>query len=82
MANDINVKPSPIQRNNRDIAIELTKMYLKDFGIQSLEDMQEVYAKFYAVSTLMERKSYAELEELVSENLKQYKMTDDLENNW
>ena len=37
MDNNINIAPNPIQRNQRDVALELTKMYLDRFSVDSLE---------------------------------------------
>lgn len=51
MSNDINVNPTPIQRNRRDIAIEMVQLYLKhaDFTIDQITDdkLCELYKKFY-----------------------------------
>ena len=58
MANEVN------QKNHKDIALELTQIYLRQFPIESLKDMQDVYTRFYATSVLAENKKYEELEEL------------------
>lgn len=47
---DSSVKPTPIQRNDRDVATELTKFYFDKTGnvIETPEDIIEVYTKIYA----------------------------------
>ena len=73
MDNNINITPNPIQRNQRDVALELTKMYLDRFSVDSLEEMQEVYSKFYAVCVNIEIKNLkrtSALRDLVSEKVR------------
>ena len=73
MDNNINIAPNPIQRNQRDVALELTKMYLDRFSVDSLEEMQEVYSKFYAVCVNIEIKNLKRtraLRDLVSEKVR------------
>lgn len=51
MANDVNVSPTPIQRNRRDVAIELVELYLKQGNFISDEMTEdrlcELYSKFH-----------------------------------
>ena len=73
MTNDINVQASSVQRNHKDVALELTKMYLDRFAVDSLEEIQEVYSKFYAVSVNIEAKNFKRtsvLQDLVSEKVR------------
>ena len=73
MDNNINITPNPIQRNQRDVALELTQMYLDRFSVDSLEEMQEVYSKFYAVCVNIEIKNLkrtSALKDLVSEKVR------------
>lgn len=57
MGQEVQVKanPNPIQRNLNDVAMELTTVYLRKFGVDSAEDIQRIYAKFYAVALATER---------------------------
>ena len=51
MSDKINVEPTPIQRNRRDIAIELVKLYLEKgcyTGEEITEDkIAELYGKYH-----------------------------------
>lgn len=48
MSEEIKVKtiPTPIQRNELDVAMELTKLYYESHNIESIEDIQNTFAKF------------------------------------
>lgn len=61
MADQIEVKPTPIQRNTFDVATELTQMFFSKFSIGSEEEVQKTFAKFYAVADLMRVSSYKNL---------------------
>ena len=54
MSNDIRVEPTPIQRNRRDVAVELLDMYLQH-GIYTTNEITEdkiaeLYEKYYRVA--------------------------------
>ena len=48
MSEDLKVKPTPIQRNSLDVAMELTEMYYVSHNQGDLEEMQNTFAKFYS----------------------------------
>ena len=48
MSEEIKVKPTPIQRNELDVAMELTQLYYGTHDINSIEEMQSTFVKFYA----------------------------------
>lgn len=51
MSDTVNVEPTPIQRNERDVAIELTNLYFSRGKLKtdfSFEDIRNTYCKFYA----------------------------------
>lgn len=48
MADNINVNPTPIQRNSFDVAIELFQEYAKTNDVSKVEDIQAVFLKLYA----------------------------------
>lgn len=51
MADTVNIETTPIQRNERDVAIELTKLYFSRFRTRensTFDDIRDVYCKFYA----------------------------------
>lgn len=54
MANDLKVSANPIQRNRNDVALELTKLHLMEEEDRSVENIQLVYSKFYAIARSME----------------------------
>ncbi len=47
---DIKVEPTPIQRNDRDVAVELTKLYYSTFGFKNADEIANTYLKFYATA--------------------------------
>jgi len=50
MGDKIEVKHVPVQRNVLDVATDLTLAYTATYGIGSVEEMQQVFLKFYAVA--------------------------------
>lgn len=48
MADEIKVAPTPIQRNELDVATELTQIYFKSNVPQSVEEVQITFTKMYA----------------------------------
>jgi len=54
MADEVRVSPTPIQRNVNDVALELTKMYYETYNVGSIEEIQETYARFYAIAARMD----------------------------
>ncbi|MGC4376199.1 hypothetical protein WD019_04560 [Fictibacillus sp. Mic-4] len=69
---DINVQttPTPIQRNAFDVAIELTELHRSKKGMNfKAEDIEETFAKYYALVRVLESSSYDRLQELVSEDI-------------
>lgn len=49
---DVNVSPTPIQRNSADVAVELTREYLNRSAtvIDSVDDIASIYTKLYSVA--------------------------------
>ncbi|MFT9498036.1 hypothetical protein [Anaerosolibacter sp.] len=72
MADEIKVKQTPVQRNNHDVAVELTKMYFQTVSVDdiSIEYMQEVYLKFYATAKAAEYVGPINLKDYLPEQLK------------
>lgn len=56
MGEKIEIKSNPIQRNRRDVATELTKLYIESSkGVDfKIEEIQEAYIKFYATVSSVE----------------------------
>lgn len=59
MTDKTNVAPTPIQRNRRDVAIELVNLFLKN-GYWTADEMtedkiSELYKKYYKVALESER---------------------------
>jgi hypothetical protein len=69
MAEAINVNPTPIQRNTLDVATELTQLYFKARTPADVEEIQDVYSKFYAVALTMQSKHPRSLSKLIPEDL-------------
>ena len=66
---DLNVKPTPIQRNKFDVAMELTQLYIDRIAVEGIEDIEKAFARFYALAVFCERSSPTELQKLLSEEL-------------
>lgn len=47
MTDTIKVDPTPIQRNDRDVAIELTKLYYERNDFENADEIVDIYLKFY-----------------------------------
>jgi len=50
MSDTIKTQPTPIQRNDRDVAVELTKLYYEHFACEDIDEIANTYIKFYATS--------------------------------
>jgi hypothetical protein len=48
MADEIKVVPTPIQRNENDVATELTMLYFRDKPVGSAEEIQTIFVKMFA----------------------------------
>jgi len=73
LAETVKVEPRPIQRNVHDVAVELTHLYYENKPIGSIEELQEVYTKFYATAIISERtkvNNISAFKDLLSDDLK------------
>ena len=57
------------QRNDRDIALELTKLYCDEYTITEENELEEQYAKFYALSTYLSNTEPDQLKALIPEEI-------------
>lgn len=55
MAEKLDIKANPIQRNLNDVATDLTKIYYESNRADSIEEIQEAYIKFYATALAADR---------------------------
>lgn len=69
MSENIKVSPTPIQRNSADVAMELLKIHLNN-AVFNVDDIGELYAKYFAIAKTLEYKSYDLLEEFIPEEIK------------
>lgn len=67
--NNVKVSPTPIQRNKLDAAIDLLNIHRDSYGFKNQEEIETLFAKYYAVAEVCERKSAKDLQELVSEEI-------------
>ena len=71
MSEDIKVKPTPIQRNASDVAMELLKLHIENEPADfSVEGLQNIYTKFYTTAKFLESVHYTSLKDLLPEELK------------
>lgn len=68
LADALNVKPTPIQRNSADVATELTKLYYTSYAFDEPNEIAETYAKFYATAEYL-RLNNRTLNKLVPEDI-------------
>jgi hypothetical protein len=68
MSNELKVIPTPIQRNYNDVAMELTQLHFSSRN-SDVEEIQEVYKKFYATARVTAEMSSDELETVLGEQI-------------
>ena len=72
MSEEVRVAPTPIQRNELDVAMELTEMYYKHNAFpESIEELRETYSKFFAVAKGLNNTSFTHLTDYMPNELKQ-----------
>lgn len=77
MKEEIKIKPTPIQRNEFDVAMELMSMYLHTYDkVRTVETLQDVFIKFYATVKAMTYIHPEDLGEFI-ENEKLYNFLND-----
>jgi hypothetical protein len=64
MPENLKVSPTPIQRNSADVAMELLKIHLNN-AVFNINDIGELYAKYYSIARTLEIKPYSDLEEFI-----------------
>ncbi|MCM3616695.1 hypothetical protein M3936_03770 [Sutcliffiella horikoshii] len=71
MTEQVNVKvnPTPIQRNKHDVAFELLTFHAK-YKRPAAEEIELLYAKYYALADYCENVSVVNLQKLLSDELK------------
>jgi len=50
MPDNIEISPTPIQRNLLDVATELTQLYYSAHSKGDIEEIQRTFYKFYAIA--------------------------------
>ncbi|AND39535.1 MULTISPECIES: hypothetical protein [Cytobacillus] len=68
MAETVKVKPTPIQRNKFDVAMELTNLHLRNYGIPE-EEVEGVFAKYYALAAYCESSDVYTIKNLIDADL-------------
>ncbi|CAF1719554.1 hypothetical protein [Bacillus subtilis] len=67
---DVSTKPSPIQRNQYDVAVELTQLHVEKYGVSNPNDIADAYAKYYALAFILHRDRGSQLVTLLPEEIK------------
>ncbi|WP_125152344.1 hypothetical protein [Clostridium rectalis] len=74
MPESIEVKPTPIQRNPHDVAIELLNIYLKNNlykdKFSNVDDLRKLYLEFYSTVKMADSIHFEYLKEYLPEELK------------
>lgn len=68
MAENVSVSPTPIQRNAKDVAIELLNLHLEREAV-SAEELSGLYAKYYTLAYTLDRKSPSDLRVFLPEEI-------------
>ncbi|MFC5466769.1 hypothetical protein [Lederbergia graminis] len=68
MAEDIKVERVS-QRNEFDVAVDLTKLYLDEFTISDEEEIEKQFATFYALAVTLKNTDTYHLQKLVPEEI-------------
>lgn len=71
MSEKIDVKPTLIQRNSLDVAVELTQLYYSKFGMEDSKEVQDIFLKFFAVAETARLINFKDLIEYLPEELAQ-----------
>lgn len=72
MSEEVKVKPTPIQRNPHDVAIELLKIHIQNETVDySVEGLQNLYAKFYSTARCLESVHFKYLKDYLPKELKE-----------
>ncbi|OWV38185.1 hypothetical protein CE489_01560 [Bacillus spizizenii] len=67
---DISTSPNPIQRNQYDVAVELTQLHVEKYGVIDPDDIAEAYAKYYALAFTLHRDRGSHLAQFLPEEIK------------
>lgn len=65
MADTVNVKPTPIQRNRLDAAIDLLNMHASRVALHA-DEIETIFAKYYSLVCFLESKPTRELQDLLT----------------
>lgn len=66
---DVNVSPTPIQRNANDVAVDLINIHASRFVLNE-EDIPALYVKYVALARYMNSKNYNDLKQFLPEEIK------------
>lgn len=69
MADELKTSPTPIQRNTFDVATELTMRYFQTNKPTSVEDMQDVFSKFFALAEVLQGTDRSKLANLIPDEV-------------
>lgn len=73
MANDVSVKPTPIQRNKLDVATELTQLHFEKFAVDDEEHIKQIFTEYYSLVQYLELirfKEIGKLKDFLPENIR------------
>lgn len=70
MAENVNVNPTPIQRNSADVAIELLKIHTRLEGFAGPDDIEKAFARYYALAATLKATRPERLKQFITEDIK------------
>jgi hypothetical protein len=65
MSDTVRVSPTPIQRNKFDVAVELTQLHFEQNINTTSNDIEGLFAKYYALAEYCEKVHLSKLQKLV-----------------
>ncbi|KDR95695.1 hypothetical protein SAMN02745945_01546 [Peptoclostridium litorale DSM 5388] len=68
---DINLNPAPIQRNEFDVAVELTMYVARATRLGKQKDIQDVFLSFYSLAKVLDETDPKKLMKYIPEDLRE-----------
>lgn len=64
MSNDLKIRPTPIQRNELDVAMELTQLHFKELSIEGEDHIKKVFTEYYSLIKSLEYTAFNDRKKL------------------
>ena len=71
MADDTKVSPTPIQRNEFDVAMELLRLYSKTNMVRTGEEIEKAFMRFYSIAKSLNSMQFTSLVRYLPEDMQE-----------